>query len=400
VDSLEIDHAPVEFELDGNDDIAGWYNLDGVTTKLAFEDGYEGEDRIIAVQIAPDDRQPLVGFEADELAIFQRNTRSDVHYMGYTRSEMEDFVRAGTSYLNTFTFNASSVDRNSIPRGFLTLYGRFDKRQLQVFKTEWHALLRGASRRWQLPVLTSESKQEGGAIYTPVDTQTHEMLQTKWLVFLVSLGCAYYGMSPEQIHMESFSSRASSLSGSDTQEKLQSGHDTGMIPMMEALASFLNEHLIARLTRKFRLTWVGLYPQDEERKQERQKAVLTVNELRSIDSHEAHADDLLGNAPVNSALMQVYMLSLQQQQMEQQPGAGAGGEDYLPGSESPLPYARETDGEGDKGGANGMGRGKAAGPGIGGHGNGRGNDAARPGAAPFMKSRVTVEIRDVPTEEW
>lgn len=216
-----------------------------------------------------------------------------------------------------------------------------------------NSMMRGASHRWNLPVLVSPSKTEGGAAYTPVDTQTHEMLQTQWIIYLASMACAVHGMSPEEINVKSFSPQSTGLGGKDTGEKLQSSRDKGLIPLMLWLENLLNDHLLLRVTKKYRITWVGIYAEDEERKGQRQNSVLTVDEMRAIDGEEPHPDPEIGAAPVNPVHMSFYaqrkMMEQQQAMMgQQQPGGDTGGgwgdddeRHPLPNSERPLPYEGE-----------------------------------------------------------
>jgi hypothetical protein len=336
-DSLVADSCPVELVHGGDGRLLGWHNLDYRTIRLAYEDGYLGDDAIVAVQINPETRGAVLGYHADDFLFPVRNPRSSVYYGDYGRSELESFTRAATAYLNSFTFNAAQQDRNSIPRGFLTLYGRFDQRALNSFRDQWNQLVRGAARRWALPVLVSESRQEGGAMYTPVDTMISEMYLTKWITFLVSLMCALYGMDPVELAMEAFTSKQSSLSGKDTSEKLQSSHDRGFIPLMLWLQAQLNTRLVSQYTSKYAIGWVGLFPADLEARQERQKLVLTVNEMRELDGVDEHPDPDIGAAPVNPVHMSVFSLKLQQRMMaEQQAQMGGMEHGGLPDSDSPM----------------------------------------------------------------
>jgi hypothetical protein len=412
--SLIADSCPVEVEplLGRPDKVAGWYALDFRTTRLAFESGYEGDDRIVAVQLAPESGGvPIVGFERTEFIHSVRNPRANVYYGRYGKSELEAYVKAATAYLNACTFNAANQDRNSLPRGFLTLYGRFDMTQLLTFKEQWNALVRGAARRWALPVLVSESRQEGGAAYTPVDTQLSEMYLTKWIIFNVSLLCSFYGVDPIELNMEAFTAKQSSLSGKDTSEKLQSSHDRGLIPLMLWLEEWFNTYLIPRLTKKYRLTWVGLFPDDEERKFERQKLTLTVDEMRQIDGEDPHENPQIGQAPVNPVHMSTYMMGLQQQQQQQQqqPGMGGVGDEKDQGYNFGLPDSEAPYFPGNAQPAAGNGgppAGRPAPPAPGGPPPPppRPGGAGRPAAPPFGKAvrspgRLTVTIRELPAAD-
>ena len=167
--------------------------------------------------------------------------------------------------------------------------------------------------------------RQSAATWTPIDTAGTEPLYTKLVTIALSIGCALWGVSPEIINSDSFSSKTSSLSGSDTKEKAEGSHNRGQIPNMLWLLGVLNQGIIGPLAPhvggqpKYELTAVGLFPDDEERKHERQKLTLTTNEGRDIDGERPHPDEDIGNAPLNPALMPIYMLKLQQK-LGVQPG--------------------------------------------------------------------------------
>jgi hypothetical protein len=419
--SLIADACPVEIEpVVGNPKkVAGWYALDFRTIRLAWESGYDGDDRIVGVQLAPESGGvPIVGYERDELIWAVRNPRANVFYGRYGKAELEAYVKAATAYLNSCTFNAANQDRNSLPRGFLTLYGRFDTTQLLTFKEQWNALVKGAARRWALPVLVSESRQEGGAAYTPVDTQLSEMYLTKWIIFQVSILCSFYGLDPIELNMESFTSKQSSLSGKDTAEKLQSSHDRGLITLMLWVETWFNTYLIPRLqtSPKYDLVFVGLFPSDEDRKHERQKLTLTVDEMRRNDGEDPIENPLLGNAPVNPSLMSAYMVGVQQDQAAQQQQPPGGGEDEnygLPDSDAPYfpgaankPPALPAPGGGGQPQVPGVAPGRPALPAPGsGPPRPVPGGAGRPGAPAVglakarQPGRLTVTIRELPPDE-
>jgi hypothetical protein len=103
----------------------------------------------------------------------------------------------------------------------------------------------------------------------------------------------------------------------------------------------LNHRLISQYTSRYQITWVGLFPDDLEAKQERQKLVLTVNEMREEDGRDEHPDPDVGNAPVNPVHMSIYSMKIQQKMMadqQAQMGGGDQGDSWhgLPDSESPL----------------------------------------------------------------
>lgn len=353
--SLTADACPVETVRANNGTLIGWHNIPFETVRLAHEDGYDGDDRIVAVQIDPTSRQAVVAFEPDEIVYEVRNPRDDILLGDYGSAELESLVRTMTIYLNTVSATAASLDRNTLPRGALVLHGEYDQNALLDLQSNWNALMTGAANRFKFPILTSKSKAEGGATWISFDDNKSDMLSTKTLTFVCAIACAEYGIAPEDIYLESFSGGKSSLSGSDTAEKLQNSHDSGHVPLVTwAFESLLNPCIVKQLTAKYRVTPVGLFPSDEARKHERQKLTLTTNEMRQIDGADPHPSKILGDAPVNPALLTLYVQEQQQLgvlEMPPQPGEGGGEdppsgrsdqfgshEDFgLTGSDAPLP---------------------------------------------------------------
>lgn len=321
-DSLGADACPVETERSNSNKIVGLYNVPFDTIRLCTEEGYEGDDRICAVQVIND--TPWVAYTLDDIIYEIRNPRTDLWVHGYGQSETEQCLKFWTAFLNTFNFNDAGMNRNSVPRGLLTLFGEYDRRQLNDFTRNLHTMLHGAMKRWNLPVLAAKTK-EGGAQYTKIDQDFNEMFFAKWMSFLVSIPCAFWGIHPTEINIDAFSAQAtSSLSGKDTGEKYARSRDKGLIPALEFLKRHYNTWILPSLTTKYRLEFVGLNEEDAQQKQERIKLSSTVDELREIDGRPPHPDPVMGAAPTNAAFMQLYMAQQQQQGLGQQ----AGGEDY------------------------------------------------------------------------
>jgi hypothetical protein len=357
-DSLTLDACPIELERDYAGRLVGWYALDANTVRLARESGYQGDDSIVAVQILQN--QPVMGFMADELVYPIRNPRTTLAYNGYGMSELEVFCRLATSYLNTCTFNAAALDRNSLPRGFLTLYGRFNRKALNFFIQQWDALLRGAAKRFGMPVLVSESRAEGGAAWTPIDTKEAEIHYPQWLTFVNSIYTALQGTSPEILNLASFNARSGGIgTGNDTEERLQEGRNKGFIPRAMWVLKLFNTRIVPELTKKFALTWVGLFPENEDQRHEREKLDMSLDELRAKDGLDPHENPLMGKAPINPSLLPLYMQDAAMKMQAAQSGQeGGGAGDALPDGERPLPYRNEDEEDQQQPGQGGAGGGK------------------------------------------
>lgn len=311
-DTLTLDAASVETEMkrDRKLGIDGLYALDGATIRLCAEQGYQGNDEIFAVQVIQG--RIRTAYTYDDLIYEVRNPRTDVRLTGYGLGETELLIRVVTGFLNAMTYNISGFDNNSIPKGILHLSGDFDAGDLTAFKRYWNSMVKGVNNAWSLPVMVSKD-QESKASFERLGVEFNEMYFSKWMTFLTSIICAVYGMSPDEINFESFSAAKSSLSGSDTAEKLADSRDKGLRPLLNYLQSIMSDFVCSSFSDKYVFRWEGLDPEDEDKRHEIRKAVLSVNEARAQEGYEK-SEASWGEAPLNPSLVGAWM---QEQQANQ-----------------------------------------------------------------------------------
>ena len=333
-DSLTMDMAPIELEWrrDKSMGLDGMYAVDGSTIRLVSEAGYDGDDEICAIQLV--NGQVRAKYSYEDIVLTPRNPRSDVIAAGYGLSEVEQLVRVVTAYLNMLTYNTSYFDQNSIPRGVLHLSGNYSDADLSAFKRYMKAMLTGAGKHFQMPVMVSKD-QESKASYEKFDEGENEMMFSKFASFLTSICCAIFGMDPSEISFDSFSAGTSSLSGSDTEQKIALSKDKGLRPLLSYFESTFSEFIVPEFGDDFAFHFTGLDDEDQEQIFERQKLMMTVNELRALDNLDEITDPW-GDAPLNPSLMSAWQMSQQQGQEDYgQPGdpqqVGAPGEDGQPG---------------------------------------------------------------------
>lgn len=308
-DSLIMDSAPIEteFKRDRRKGMDGFYAVDGATVRLCNELGYDGDDEIFALQVV--DGQIRTAYTHDDLIYVPRNPRSDVLYGGYGMSETELLVRVVTGYLNAFTYNTKYFDSNQIPKGLLHLHGNYDEHDLNNFKRYWNAMVKGINNAWQLPVMVSKD-QESRASFEKFGVDVNEIMFAKWMTFLTSIICAVYGMAPDEINFESFTAGTSSLSGSDTEEKLINSKDKGLRPLLAHFEDVFSDFIVSDFSSDFVFRWTGLEDQDEQVGWDKQQKLLSVNEARKANGWD-ETPESWGEAPLNPALMGVYAAAQQ-----------------------------------------------------------------------------------------
>lgn len=305
-DSLTLDSVGIETEWKRNKALGmdGFYAVDGGSIRLCTEDGYEGDDEIFALQVVQG--RITCAYSYDDLIYEPRNPRTDVRVCGYGLSETELLIRVVTGFLNAMTYNIKGFDNNAIPKGLLHLSGSYTEADLNAFKRYWNSMVKGVNNAWSLPVMVSKD-QESKASFEKFGIEFNEMYFAKWMTFLTSVICAIYGMSPSEINFDSFTGGSTSaLSGSDTAEKLAASKDSGLRPLLSYFESLMTDYIIGDFSDKYVFRWTGLDPEDADKKFEMRKLIETVDEARAEEGKEP-IGGLLGGAPLNPALMQVYM---------------------------------------------------------------------------------------------
>lgn len=345
-DSLILDSAPIETEMKRDPKLGmdGFYAVDGATIRLTPDEGYKGDPDTFALQVIQG--RVCTPYTRDDLIYEPRNPRSDVILAGYGLSEVELLVKIVTGFLNALSLNIRGFSDNAVPRGVMHLTGNYSQDDLVAFRRYWNSMVKGVNSTWSVPVLVSRD-QESKAEFQKLDGQFDEMYFSKWMTFLTSIVCAVYGMSPDEINFESFAVSQSSLSGSDTSEKLASSKDKGLRPLLSYYESLISDYVICEFGDKYAFRWAGLDVDDEDKRFEMRKMVLTLNEARSLEGYEP-IEGPLGDAPINASMAGLWS-QMQQDGDDDEQDFGSRGD---PGEQkdSPQPdFGKENGQPEDKG---------------------------------------------------
>lgn len=308
-DSLVLDSAPIEteFKRDRKLGMDGFYAVDGATIRLCSEAGYRGDDEVYALQVVQGNIR--AAYTYDDLIYVPRNPRTDVMVGGYGLSETELLVQTVTGFLNAMTYNLKYFDSNAIPKGMLHLSGDYSQDDLNAFKRYWNAMVKGINNAWTLPVMISKD-QESKASFEKFGVDVDEIMFAKWMTFLTSIICAIYGIAPDEINFESFTAGTSSLSGSDTEEKLINSKDKGLRPLLSHFEDLFSDYIVSEWGDKYVFRWTGLDEVSPEQSWVEEQALCTVNEARKNRGWE-EVDEPWGDAPLNQVVIGAYMQSQQ-----------------------------------------------------------------------------------------
>ena len=318
----------------------GFSTIDASTIRLASETGYDGNDKITAVQIVGG--IPRTTYTHHDLIYTCMNPRSDVRTGGCGYAPPEMIVRIVTGWLQAMSYNLAGFDRNAIPKGLLTIVGSYDAKQQNAFKRAWNNMVRGVNNAWSLPVMFADNR-DGGATFEKFGVEFDEMMFSKWMVWLTAIIALIYGMDPVELNSEGFSAGRSSLSGSDRAEALADARDTGLEPLLTHIEDVYSSEILARIDPDYLLRFYGIRPVDTEWEHESQKLSMSVKQFKERNNIEL-TGEAWENAPLNPSLQSIYLQQLQAEQAAEQQAAG-GGAPGQPGDQPSEPGSDQGQGQ-------------------------------------------------------
>ncbi|WP_027894512.1 phage portal protein [Calidithermus chliarophilus] len=341
MDTLLMDAMPVEIVRTHSGRPHGFKSVDGATVYVAPPEGFEDTlpEPVAATYELPDlgdvdgimvvDSQVQHWFRYDELLYPLRNPRTDLYGAGYGLAETELMLRVMTGLVNVLSYNQKAYSENHVPQGFLTVFGDFSDEDVEVFKNEWASYVAGVSNAFRLPVLVSKDK-ESGAVFTKTGVEVTEMAFVKLITLYIAIEAALYGIDPNEIGFESFTSKSSSLSDGSVESRLAASQDKGLRPLLQHLQSPL-QAILEDVDPDAVFTWTGF--QDPKEAAEFDKLVLTFGEARERAGLPLTGDAMLDNAPLNPAMQSVYLQAQGMAQMGTEAGGEGEGEEGWPPQE-------------------------------------------------------------------
>lgn len=365
-DSLTADHAPIEFSLTGSGRVHGFGAVDAANVFLTDPDAgltehFAGQefDLMHRVGLAdPDDPDDIIALYAEEgvprgaythenLLLPVRNVSTDKLRFGYGISEVEVLVRYVTMFLNAITVNGRAISDNSIPPGLLMLFGDFSDDDIDGLRQDWHQQVTGASNRGRLPVMVAPGGAQAGAQFVNTGTPITELMWAKWITLLTVVKCGAYQMDPAEIGFESYTSgTTSSLSGSDTEAKLVSSRDGGLIPLMTWTRNTLNDVLNV-VDPDVKLVWTGLMGSREEGLTLEKELMLFEERRERHGLSTEGISEFVLKAPTDPGMQAVYQSEKQQAaQAQGLPGTPTGEQRDVDG-DGQAEHGHDTDGDGE-----------------------------------------------------
>jgi hypothetical protein len=329
-DSLVYDQACFEIVPNRRGAPAQWYATDASSMRLAdTATAYLKKtirDDTQYVQIY--DGMVVNEYTESELCFGVRNPRTDMRLYGYGTGELELLMSVVTSLLWGFGYNQKFFSQGSATKGILNFKGALPERQLKGFRRHWYNMLTSVENAWRTPITNSE-----GLEWIDLHANNRDMEYNAWMDFLIKVACSMFMMDPVEVNFKYGNvGQRSAMQDTHNSEKITESKERGLRPILRAITSWYNQHIIWPSDENFKLEFVGLDNKtaDDVVKLHTQqvKSTRTVNELRAEDDMPPLKDGL-GDLILDPTWMQAYQAQ-KQQEMGVVPGSPG-----LPGQESP-----------------------------------------------------------------
>lgn len=224
------------------------------------------------------------GFTENELSVGMRNPTTDIFANGYSIAELEILLRIVSSHLFTENYNMSYFTQGFSAKGILHIKADLPRRKMESARVMWQHMIKGNRNSFQTPIMASS----GDIQWIPL-TQNHSDIEFNlWMQYLIRVICAIYQIDPSEIGfgMKDMG-EGGSLSGENTESKINQSKDRGLVPLLRHVENYLNTNVIDRLDPDFKIEFVGVSDESKKEVLERQEKEVkfkkSVNEVRSED---------------------------------------------------------------------------------------------------------------------
>jgi hypothetical protein len=204
-------------------------------------------------------------YTEEELYYAVRCGYADVSKGGYGTSETEKCLTSIDTHVKARRYNGSRFEKDSLPRGILSVFGNLNEQQFQSFRLHWQQLLSGEGKRWYNPILKGGAEAGSQVQWQPIDMSSRDMEYHQFL-FTVALWIhATFGMHPEETGFEALSPFRPPLSEASPESKLESSQNKCLAPFLAWFADVLNEEILWKVepSARYSLEFVGLGQGDE-----------------------------------------------------------------------------------------------------------------------------------------
>jgi hypothetical protein len=317
-DYLTIDQIATELQRTVGKDVFAFWDIDPATISRVTEEGYNGDDSIRFIQEIS--QIPTAYYTIDDLIFDYGNPRSDIEYCGYGYSRVESALRLIIAQINTFSYQASALTEDNLPRGMLMLNGDADLQDVEEIEDYIIDVMSGGPMsKWKIPIIPSGTDSEGksnSVQWVNFRNTNREMEYTEWTHMLWSAVAALFGTDLEEIGIKTNSSTP--LIGDNTDPRTQETKSR----LLSTILGFIEGHLqkiLDKVDDRFDFEFVGYERKDEKKEADLLSAQLST--YTSIDDIRKSKGLVPYNKPWSQMPLSQYTVQMEtaaQQQQEMQ----------------------------------------------------------------------------------
>jgi hypothetical protein len=253
--------------------------------------------------------------------------RTDIKVNGYGYSELEEAINCISGWISSRNYNLFRFDKDSLPRGVLTILGQLNQQQFDSFTMMWRQMFEGGAKRWAIPIIRGNPVAGSSVNWTPFDLSNREMEYSQFLFTIAIWLHAIYQIHPDETGFSAASPFRPPLSESSPEVDLEASQDKGLTPLLRWIAGLINRNIlwVIEPSRRYTFELVGTghwdEAQDTEVRGNRLNFGLTTPrmEWNELDQQipESIADHPAWDMPMTFAAGVQLLQSMQQAQQQQ-----------------------------------------------------------------------------------
>ena len=244
-------------------------NTLGVTDGREIKEPYDAErhtrSKIKYVKMEYEGGRKLEEYTAAEMfcACFRPRTDESAHGYGY--SELEEAINAVSGWISSRDYNLLRFDKDSLPRGVMSILGNLNQQQFDAFTIMWKQMFEGKTKRWAIPIIRGTPMAGSSVNWTPFDLSNREMEYSQFLFTLAIWLHAIYQIHPDETGFSAASPFRPALSEASPEVSLEYSQDKGLSPLLNWIASLINRNILWVLDtrRRYTFEFVGTGQWDE-----------------------------------------------------------------------------------------------------------------------------------------
>ena len=205
--------------------------------------------------------QILANYNANEIAPWVRNPRTDEGVNGYGYSEIERAANIIKGWVYGLLTNVTRFEKDAIPPGLLLLFANMTQQQLASYQIQWAQNHRGIRNRWRFPILPVVPGQGTGAEWISMSQTSRDMEYHQFMFLNALVLHILYKMHPSSTGWDVLNPTRSPLSEASPEAKFERGDDTFLSPLLRSLSTFINTELLwinPVWDRRYAIKFVGL----------------------------------------------------------------------------------------------------------------------------------------------